>query len=163
SEDTVIDFAHRAIHETAVAAKKAVDGFYGSAPKLSYFAGCSTGGRQALTGAERYPEDFNGIVGGAPASYTSKQAFGQIWLYQATASETSALPREKLTLLNAAVMQACDALDGAKDGVLENPLACKFDPGALACKEGGDPAACLTAPQVEAVRKIYAGASNPRT
>ena len=154
SEDTVIDFAHRAIHETAVAAKLVVNGFYGNVPKFSYFAGCSTGGRQALTAAQRYPEDFNGIVGGAPASFTSKQAFGQIWLYQATAAEASALPREKLALLNGAVMQACDALDGAKDGVLENPLACRFDPGALACKESGDPAACLTTPQVEAVRKI---------
>jgi feruloyl esterase len=163
SEDTVIDFAHRAIHETAVAAKRVVNGFYGNAPKLSYFAGCSTGGRQALTAAQRYPEDFNGIVGGAPASFTSKQAFGQIWLYQATASEASALPREKLALLNGAVLQACDGLDGAKDGVLENPLACSFDPGALACKEGSDAAACLSTPQVEAVRKIYAGAANPRT
>jgi feruloyl esterase len=163
SEDTVTDFAHRAVHETAVAAKRAVDGFYGRAPKFSYFAGCSTGGRQALTAAQRYPEDFDGIIGGAPASFTSKQAFGQIWLYQATASEGSALPRETLVLLNGAVMQACDALDGARDGVLENPLACRFDPGALSCKAGSDPAACLTAPQVEAVRKIYAGASNPRT
>ena len=74
-----MDFAHRAIHETAVAAKTTVNGFYGNAPRLSYFTGCSTGGRQALTAAQRYPEDFNGIVAGAPASHTSTQAFGQIW------------------------------------------------------------------------------------
>ena len=79
NEDVLIDFAHRAIHETAVAAKTTVNGFYGNAPRFSYFNGCSTGGRQALTAAQRYPEDFNGIVAGAPASHTSTQAFGQIW------------------------------------------------------------------------------------
>src|SRR5262245_31774576 len=147
NEDVLIDFAHRAIHETTVAAKAAVDGLYGNAPKLSYFNGCSTGGRQALTAAQRYPEDFNGIVAGAPASYTSKQTFGQIWFYQALADPASALPREKLALVHDAVMNGCDDLDGVKDGVLENPLACKFDPKALVCKEGADPASCLTPAQ----------------
>src|SRR4029453_11952442 len=89
NEETLVDFSHRAVHETTATAKKIIDQFYGEAPKLSYFNGCSTGGRQALTAAQRYPQDFNGIVGGAPASFTSAQAFGQIWLYQATASETS--------------------------------------------------------------------------
>ena len=161
--DVVIDFAHRAIHETTVAAKRAVNGFYGQAPKLSYFAGCSTGGRQALTSAQRYPEDFNGIVAGAPASYTSKQAFGQIWIYQAMAAPDAALPREKLSLVHTAVLAACDGLDGATDGVLENPRACTFDPDVLVCREGSDPGRCLAPPQVAAVRKIYAGASNPRS
>src|SRR6185436_18067453 len=161
--DVLIDFAHRAIHETAVAAKAAIDGFYGNMPKLSYFNGCSTGGRQALTAAQRYPEDFNGIIAGAPASYTSKQTFGQIWFYQALADPASALPREKLSLVHDAVMNACDDLDGAKDGVLENPLACKFDPKVLVCKEGADPAGCLTPAQADGVRRIYAGPSNPRT
>jgi feruloyl esterase len=163
NEDVVLDFAHRAVHETTVAAKRAVNGFYGEAPTFAYFAGCSTGGRQALTAAQRYPNDFNGIVGGAPASYTSKQAFGQIWIYQATASPAATMSREKLSLLHDGVLQACDGLDGAKDGVLENPRACTFDPGVLVCREGSDPGACLAPPQVEAVRKIYAGASNPRT
>jgi len=163
NEDVLTDFAHRAIHETTVAAKSTVDGFYGSAPKLSYFNGCSTGGRQALTAAQRYPEDFNGIIAGAPASYTSKQAFGQIWFYQALADSASALPREKLTVLHDAVMNACDELDGAKDGVLENPLACKFDPKVLVCKEEGDTSSCLTPAQADGARRIYAGPSNPRT
>ncbi|HKE87381.1 MAG TPA: DUF6351 family protein [Vicinamibacterales bacterium] len=161
--DVLIDFAHRAIHETTVAAKATVDGFYGNAPKLSYFNGCSTGGRQALTAAQKYPEDFNGIIAGAPASYTSKQTFGQIWFYQALADPVSALPREKLALVHDAVMNACDGLDGVKDGVLENPLACKFDPKVLVCKEGVDPASCLTPAQADGVRRIYAGPSNPRT
>jgi len=162
NQDVLVDFAHRAIHETTAAAKTVVDAFYGSAPKSSYFNGCSTGGRQALTAAQRYPEDFNGIVAGAPASYGSKQTFGQIWIYEATATPEAALSREKQQALHAAVLDACDANDGVKDGVLENPLTCKFDPQAIACKAGDSPS-CLTAPQVEAVRKIYAGASNPHT
>ena len=163
NEDVLIDFAHRAIHETTVAAKATVNGFYGSAPRFSYFAGCSTGGRQALTAAQRYPEDFNGIVAGAPASHTSTQAFGQIWFAQALGDPAGALPREKLTLVHDAVLNACDALDGAKDGVLENPLACTFDPKVLACKAGSDPASCLTDAQVTTVQKVYAGPSNPKT
>jgi feruloyl esterase len=163
NEDALIDFAHRAIHETAVAAKAAVAGFLGTAPKLSYFSGCSTGGRQAVTAAQRYPDDFDAIVAGAPASHTSTQAFGQIWFHQVLADPASALPREKLALLHDAVLNACDQLDGAKDGVLENPLACTFDPNVLACTEGSDTASCLTPAQVEGVRRIYAGPSNPRT
>ncbi|HLG58416.1 MAG TPA: DUF6351 family protein [Vicinamibacterales bacterium] len=163
NEDALIDFAHRAIHETTVAAKTAVDGFYGSAPRFSYFNGCSTGGRQALTAAQRYPEDFNGIIAGAPASHTSTQAFGQIWFAQALSDPAGALSREKLALVHDAVLNACDASDGTKDGVLENPLACTFDPKVLTCTEGGDPAGCLTPSQVATVQKVYAGPSNPRT
>ena len=159
----LIDFAHRAIHETTVAAKATASGFFGSAPKLAYFNGCSTGGRQAVTAAQRYPDDFDGIVAGAPASHTSTQAFGQIWFYQALADPASALPREKLSLLHDAVLAACDGLDGANDGVLENPLACTFDPQVLACKQGSDAASCLTQAQVDGARRIYAGPSNPRT
>ena len=163
TEDSTLDFAYRAIHETAVAAKRAVDGFYGAAPKFAYFNGCSTGGRQALTAAQRYPDDFTGIVGGAPAIFTTKQAFGQLWFYQAIATGDGAIPKETLPLIHEAVLAACDGLDGAKDGVLENPLACTFDPGVLACKTGAAPPSCLTAPQVESVRKIYAGASHATT
>jgi len=162
NEDVLVDYAYRAIHETTAAAKKFVDRFYGSAPRFAYFSGCSTGGRQALQAAQRYPEDFDAIVAGAPGLRPTRQAFGQNWLYQATADPASALPDAKLALVHQAVMNACDALDGARDGVLENPVACTFDPQALACRQG-DEATCLTAPQVEAVRKIYAGPKNPRT
>ena len=162
NQDVIIDFAYRAIHETAITARKTTETFYGSSPKASYFNGCSTGGRQALTEAQRFPDDFDGIVAGAPAINGLKQTFGQIWIYQATAAPATALSKEKLQALHQAVLNACDANDGVKDGVLENPLSCKFDPKVLACK-GEDTASCLTPPQVEAVRKIYAGASNPRT
>jgi feruloyl esterase len=163
NEDATLDFAYRAVHETAVAAKKAVDGFYGASPKLSYFTGCSTGGRQALTAAQRYPDDFDGIVGGAPAIFTTKQAFGQIWFYQAIAVGDGAIPKEKLPLIHDAALAACDGLDGAKDGVLENPLACTFDPVVLACAAGAAPSSCLTPPQVDAVRRVYAGAKHATT
>ena len=162
NEDVLTDYAHRAVHETTAAAKKLVDRFYGSAPRFSYFSGCSTGGRQALQAAQRYPGDFDGIVAGAPGLRPTRQAFGQNWLFQATVDPASALPQAKLTVVHDAVMNACDALDGARDGVIENPLACTFDPQVLACRQGDD-ATCLTAPQVEAVRKIYAGPKNPRT
>jgi feruloyl esterase len=139
-----------------------VNGLYGSAPRFSYFSGCSTGGRQALHAAQRFPEDFDGIVAGAPGLRPTRQAFAQNWMYQATVDPASALPQEALELLHGAVMNACDALDGVKDGVLENPRACTFDPKVLACEDAPD-TACLKQPQIDAVRKIYAGPSNPRT
>ncbi len=162
NEDVLVDYAYRAVHETTATAKKIVDRFYGQAPRFSYFSGCSTGGRQALQAVQRYPEDFDGVVAGAPGLRPTRQAFAQNWMYQATADAASALPAPKLALLHQAVLNACDALDGARDGVLENPVACTFDPGALACQESDAPA-CLTLPQVEAARKIYAGPANPRT
>ena len=155
NKEVLTDFAHRAIHETTAAAKKIVDGFYGGPPKLSYFNGCSTGGRQALTAAQRYPDDFDGIIAGAPAAHGLNLAFGQVWFYQATNRDAaSALPREALTAMHEAVRAACDASDGAADGVLENPTACRFDPRTVSS---------LTPAQVEAAQKIYGGAKNTRT
>jgi feruloyl esterase len=162
-EAIVIDFAHRAIHETTAAAKQAVRAFYGDAPKFAYFNGCSTGGRQALTAAQRYPDDFDGIVAGAPAIYGSKQVFAQIWTYQATADAASALPRPALELLHAKVLESCDRLDGAADGVLEQPTACRFDPAVLTCQANSPPGSCLTPGQVRAVSRIYNGPSDART
>jgi feruloyl esterase len=164
NKEVLTDFAHRAVHETAVAAKKVVDGFYGAPPKLSYFNGCSTGGRQALTEAQKYPDDFDGIIAGDAAAHGLNLAFGQLWFYQAMSKNpASVIPREKLTVMHNAVLQACDGTDGARDGVLENPLACRFDPQVLACKDGVDSASCLTPPQIEAAQKIYGGARNTRT
>src|SRR5688572_5509977 len=163
NKEVLLDFAHRAVHETTVAAKKVVDGFYGAPPKLSYFNGCSTGGRQALTEAQKYPDDFDGIIAGDAAAHGLNLAFGQLWFYQAMSKNPASLiPREKSAVMHTAVLQACDANDGARDGVLENPLACRFEPQVLACKDGVDGAACLTAPQVEAAEKIYGGARNRR-
>ena len=164
NKEVLVDFAHRAIHETTAMAKQVINGIYGAAPKLSYFNGCSTGGRQALTSAQRYPDDFDGIIAGDPAIHGLTLAAGQIWFSQAmTKNPASAIPREKLAIAHKAVIAACDANDGAMDGVLENPLACRFDPKVLACTAGSDGADCLTPAQVEAAQKIYGGAKNSRT
>ena len=161
--EKLVDFAERAIHEMTVAGKAVTAAFYDTGPRLSYFTGCSTGGRQALTAAQRYPADYDGIIAGAPAVYGSHQSAGQLWIWNAThQDEASFLSRDKLEVLHGAVLRACDAGDGVTDGVLENPASCAFDPGVVQCPSGDGPD-CLTAPQVEAARKIYAGPVNPRT
>jgi feruloyl esterase len=161
--EKVTDFAWRAIHEMTTAAKAITAAHYGNNPQRAYFNGCSTGGRQALTEAQRFPNDFDGIIAGAPAYYTTRLQGMQVWTAQAVhKDEASYLPLEKYALLHRAVLQACDALDSVKDGVLEDPTRCHFDPVALACNNGAGPD-CLTAPQVEAARKIYSGPANPST
>jgi feruloyl esterase len=161
--EELTDFADRAVHQMTMTSKAILAAFYGTGPKRSYFNGCSTGGRQALTAAQRFPDDFDGIVAGAPAIYASHQTAGQIWLWQAThKDDASFIPASKYEILHNAVLAACDALDGVKDGVLEDPTRCKFDPKVVECKDSEGPT-CLTAPQVEAARKIYGGAKNPRT
>jgi feruloyl esterase len=160
------DFEERSVHEMTVTAKAVIAAFYSSAPRRAYFNGCSTGGRQALTEAQRYPLDFDAIIAGAPANFAKRQTFGQIWLWQAThQDEASMLTPEKYAVLHKAVLEQCDALDGVKDGVLENPTKCAFDPKVVLCKGPGNNVGtdCLTAPQVEAARKIYAGASHATT
>jgi feruloyl esterase len=163
NQDVLVDFAHRAIHETTAFAKLVVARVYGKPQEFAYFNGCSTGGRQALTAAQRYPTDFDGIVAGAPATLTSSQVFSQVLVHQALSAPDAALPREALDLLHSRVLAACDAADGAADGVLEQPLACRFDPQVLACREASSPGSCLTRAQVEAARRVYTGAVNPRT
>lgn len=151
------DFVYRAPHEMTVAAKGIVNAFYGNAPKYSYWNGCSTGGRQALTEAQRYPNDYDGIIAGAPAAYVTRLQGMQVWAAkQANRSPNSLIPESKFSLIHNAVLAACDGLDGVKDGVLEDPTKCKFDPGVLACKEGDGPG-CLNAEQVETARNMYAG------
>ncbi len=161
--EKLIDFGYRAVHETSIHAKAIIRAFYGRESSLNYFVGCSDGGREALMEAQRYPEDFTGIVAGSPGNDWSHLFAGFVWNEQALyADNSSAFPREKLAVIQKAAMEKCDALDGVKDGLIENPKACRFDPSVLTCK-GAETAECLTAPQVEALRRIYAGAKNPRT
>ena len=161
--EKLVDFEERAVHEMTGAARAIVDAFYGRAPRRAYFNGCSTGGRQALTEVQRYPADYDAIIAGAPANFAKRQTFGQVWLWQATHKDAaSMLTPESYQVLHAAALDACDARDGVKDGVIENPSQCAFDPKVTTCRDGSA-SGCLTAPQVEAARKIYAGASNPRT
>jgi feruloyl esterase len=161
--ERVTDFAWRGVYEMTGAAKTITKAYYGSAPQRAYFTGCSTGGRQALTEAQRFPNDYDGIVAGAPANYTTHLQGAQVWTAQAAhKDEATYIPPQKYALLYQAMLQACDAIDGVKDGVLEDPTRCHFDPAVLTCMNGAGPD-CLTPPQVGAARKIYAGPSNPRT
>ncbi|MGC4083252.1 MAG: tannase/feruloyl esterase family alpha/beta hydrolase [Vicinamibacterales bacterium] len=157
-----IDYAYRSEHEMTVAAKALVARYYGSRPTRSYFNGCSTGGRQALVEASRYPDDFDGIIAGAAANPKAHLDAWRIWMAQAMfANAESVIPPAKQRVLHDAVMNACDALDGAKDGLLENPTRCRFDPGALQCR-AGDEAGCLTAAQVKTARTIMSPPTNAR-
>ena len=161
--EKLVDFAYRAVHETSVQAKAIIHAFYGNDPTHSYFVGCSDGGREALMEAQRYPNDFIGIVAGAPANYWTSLLAGSVWVEQAVRfSPESALPVAKLAILQKSVVASCDKLDGVPDGILEDPRACHFDPATIECKSGDGPD-CLTAAQVAAVKKIYAGPKNPRT
>jgi feruloyl esterase len=140
-----------------------VNAFYSRDAARSYFVGCSNGGRQGLMEAQRYPEDFDGIIAGAPANnWTGLQAAG-VWNEQALLkSPVSAIPPAKLRLIQRAALAACDRGDGLWDGIIENPPACRFNPSALKCRAQDDPR-CLTGPQLAALRRLYAGPSNPRT
>jgi feruloyl esterase len=162
--EKLIDFGYRAVHEMTAAAKAFVNAFYGNAPRFSYWNGCSTGGKQGLTEAQRFPADYDGIIAGAPANNWTRLMTGLLWAGRATLRDpASRIPPEKFAVLNRAVLNACDARDGVTDGVLENPRSCRFDPQVVACKNAGDGTDCLTAAQIEASRKIYGPATNPRT
>jgi hypothetical protein len=154
--EKIADFGYRAIHETALAAKTVIRAFYGAAPKHSYFNSCSNGGRQALMEAQRYPADYDGIVAGAPAYPWARLLTSSVFDAQALADPASYISASKLPAIEAAALAACDGDDGVKDGVIENPANCRFDPGVLLCK-GEESAACLTRPQIVALRKLYSG------
>ena len=161
--EKVIDFAYRAIHEMAVAAKAVVPAFYGTAPRYSYFNGCSQGGRQGIASAQRYPDDFDGIVAGASAWNSMRMHAARLAVNRfMNRSPQSAIPASKYPMIHSAVLQACDALDGVRDGVLENPTKCTFDPKAIACTSGDGPS-CLTAPQVESARAMLTPVKHPAT
>jgi feruloyl esterase len=161
--ELVIDFGYRAIHEMTIKAKAIIEAFYGNTPRYSYFVGCSTGGRQGLMEAQRYPSDYDGIVAGAPANYWTRMPAGNLAVAAATLKdEATRLPAAKLAALNKAAIAACDARDGATDGLIENPQQCSFDPASLQCP-AGETEACLTPAQIGAARKIYAASVNPRT
>src|SRR4051812_5930773 len=161
--EKLVDFAYRAVHEMTVTSKQVIAAFYGSGPKLSYWNGCSSGGRQALIEAQRFPNDFDGIAAGASANPWTRVMAGAVAAGQAThAGQPGNMPKEKLQLLHDAVIAACDANDGVKDGLITEPTKCRFDVKTLACK-GGDSASCLTDAQVAGAEAMYAGAINPKT
>jgi feruloyl esterase len=161
--DKVTDFAGRAMHETTLAGKALTAAYYGAAPTYSYMIECGGGSAAALHEVQKYPADYNGVVVGGHAAHLTRQIFGQLWLWMAThANGVAVLPASKLPAIHDAVLAKCDLLDGVKDGLLESPARCAFDPKQLECRSADGPH-CLTTAQVEAVRKIYTGPTNPRT
>ena len=160
--EKVIDFAHRAIHEMTFLSKATLKAFYGDAPKHSYFASCSNGGRQALMEAQRYPEDYDGILAGAPANYWTHLLSSALWDAQATTLDPdSYIAPSKIPAIALAVLATCDAKDGLKDGIVNDPRQCHFDPATMLCKQGNSDS-CLTKPQVTALEKLYAGAHDAK-
>jgi feruloyl esterase len=161
-DNTVLedDFGHRAVHVTSLLAKALVRAFYGNEEEHAYFRGCSTGGRQALVSAWRYPDDFDGIIAGAPFNQQLSVPF-MIWADRANtgADGQPILRHRQFALLHKAVLAQCDALDGIVDGVVGDPQGCDFQPASLACVPDGSKD-CLTPEQIDAVAQIYEGPVN---
>ncbi len=156
-----IDFAYRGVHVTALAAKALMSMYYGQGPKFSYFVGISEGGREAAMESQRFPEDFNGIAAGSPSvNMLTQITFYHSWNVRSNTDENGQLilTPDKLPILHAAALAACDAQDGLKDGLISEPWNCHFDPAVVQCKPGEDPSQCLTPAQVRAAQLIYQGA-----
>ncbi|WP_427918978.1 tannase/feruloyl esterase family alpha/beta hydrolase [Streptomyces sp. cg40] len=154
-----VDFGYRSEHQLAVAAKDIIKRFYGESAGHSYYDGCSQGGHEALTEAQRYPTDFDGIIAGAPANNWTAHTFQHAWNAQAVFADgtDATLVTADLAPLHAAVLKGCAA---GTDGIIEDPLACTWDPGSIGCASGQTPTTadfCLTSEQVTTVRKLYSG------
>jgi feruloyl esterase len=161
--EKVIDFGWRAIHLMTVEAKGLIAAYYGAPAKFAYWNGCSEGGGQGLSEAQRFPDDYDGILSGAPANYFVHLQIGGNWISQAIHEDPATMiASAKLPAITAAVLAECDMLDGVKDGVLEDPRQCHFNPETLLCKDNEN-ASCLTAAQITGLKKVYDGAKNPRT
>ncbi|MEO6339997.1 MAG: tannase/feruloyl esterase family alpha/beta hydrolase [Caulobacteraceae bacterium] len=152
------DFAYRSSHKTATVAKAVIAAYYGAPPQFSYFAGCSNGGRQGLNEVQKFPNDFNGVVVGSSISMPVVMN-RYIWEAQAglDAQGQPIITRDDARLLHGAVMARCDDADGVKDGQIDDPRACRFDPAEIGCKPGAAAGSCLTPAQVAVVRKLYQG------
>jgi hypothetical protein len=156
--EKIVDYGYRAIHQMTEVARTLTAAFYGKNPKYSYFESCSNGGRQALMEAQRFPDDYDGILAGAPANNWTHLLSGGLWDAQVTTNDpASYIPAGKIPAIAAAVNAGCDAQDGVKDGIVNDPRACRFDPAVLLC-HGTDSPSCLTAPQTVALKKLYEGA-----
>ena len=165
--DKWTDFGYRATHEMTVLSKLVIAAFYGAPVQHSYFVGCSTGGQQALSEAQRYPTDYNGIIAGAPANNRTHLHSEFLWHYQAThkAGDRSLLPPEALTQITASVVSSCAGKDGGapSDNFLTDPRACNFDVDKLVQCSATVVSQCLTQEQLQALRTIYEGPLNPAT
>ena len=158
--ERVRDYGWRAVHVSTVAAKAITTRVYGRPPERSYFASCSNGGRQALMEAQRFPDDYDGVIAGAPALDFTGAATAMIWDTQALAAPGAMIPASQTARVQSAVLAACDEADGRRDGLVADPRKCRFDPTVLACGAAGAPG-CFSPAQVEALRRIYAGPRAP--
>ncbi|HLH08159.1 MAG TPA: tannase/feruloyl esterase family alpha/beta hydrolase [Terriglobales bacterium] len=156
--EKIADFGYRGIHEMTRVAKAVVQAYYAKPARRSYFAGCSDGGREALMEAQRYPEDYDGILAGAPANYwTRLLTLAAVDTQALSADPESFIPPAKIAVIASAVNAACDTKDGVKDGILNDPRQCHFDPSGIACKTGENADRCLTEKQIATLRTIYRG------
>jgi hypothetical protein len=155
-----IDFGYRATHVAALAGKAIAHRYYQAPLKRSYFVGCSTGGYQGLTEAQRFPWDFDGIIAGAPDIDESAANTRATWIARVALDQHGkpVLTRDDLQLVHTAAIAKCDRDDGAQDGVIGNPFKCTFDPKELICR-GNRTSACLTESKAEVVSKLYTGAT----
>jgi feruloyl esterase len=161
--EKLIDFGYRAVHEMTARAKAVIDAFYGRAPSLSIWNGCSQGGRQGIAAAVRSPADFDGVVAGAPAVNYMHLHAGRMAVNRAVnATPEAVIPPAKYPTVYRAALAACDSRDGVTDGVIEHPGTCTFDPKALQCTAQDD-VSCLTPAQVVSAQTMYGGASHPTT
>lgn len=154
--EKIIDYGYRGIHEMSLSGEALAQAFYGRAPGHRYFASCSNGGREALMEAQRFPGDYDGILAGAPAYNWTHLISSGVAVYKALYGDpASYIPASKIHAIGAAVLAQCNP--GNPQGFLDDPRTCHFDPGTLLCK-GTDTDECLTAPQVKALKALYAGA-----
>ena len=160
-----IDFGYRSEHVTSIAAKAITTAFYGKSPSYSYFQGCSNGGRQALMEAQRFPNDFDGIIAGAPAAIQAPLN-GEYETWNARANEDAQgnpiLSISKLSLIHQAALAECDSKDGLVDGQITDPRVCSFQPRTLLCQNNQNQAKCLTAAELAVVDKVYGGPVEPQ-
>lgn len=160
--EKLVDHAWRAVHEMTVKSKQIIQEYYSTPPRVSYWTGCSTGGRQGLKEAQWFPDDYDGIYAGAPANNWVPLMTHAVMIQQTLTDSAQGFPPFKLPLLRETAIAACDAQDGVVDRVARQPDACDFDPATIQCDQAGT-AKCLLASEVEAARKIYRGVVNPRT
>lgn len=157
-EAKLADYYFRAVHQATLATRQLVQSYFGKPPARSYFDGCSNGGRQALMEASRYPDDFDGIVAGAPFM-DIKAILAGARLYQHLLNPSAYIPASLLPLVDKAMLASCDAVDGVKDGLIQNPAKCSLDLKSLICKSG-EPSDCLNPDQVSALETYFSATRN---
>jgi feruloyl esterase len=155
--ESITDFAYRAIHMMTVVGKQVVAKYYGSPQSRTYYQGCSTGGRQGLMEVQRFPDDYDGVITGAPV-YNLLVQTSAVLRNQIFSAPGAGFTAPQLSMVNQAVLKACDAKDGLADGIVTDPRACGWDPAELQCKPGAAGADCLSDAQVNALRSLYRGA-----